>query len=814
MKSPSHRKLVAGFALSVALIVSVTWMNMGRENRSQDASNWVAHTHLVRYSISRMFSDLQEVTSATRGYILTGTPVFLEPYYAAVKQVGNQILLVRSLTSTIPEQQKNLDALEPLINRRLELAAQVVRVRQEQGFEAAQALVAGGEGRKTMEAVRAVIEKMDAVEVLLLKARGEVNRRGEASVHAWTVAGAAGSLVLLALVFALLLHENRQRQALAEIVESSEDAIIGKDLNGIITSWNKGAEKIFGYAAAEIVGTSIQRLIPSDRQQEEHAILEKIRGGDKVDHFETLRQTKAGRLLNVSITASPIKDAKGTVIGASKVARDITGKKQAENSIAKLSAELETIFNSVPTMIWYKDDKNNFLRVNRSAAQTMGRTVAETEGRSAYDLMPNEAEHYYEDDREVITSGKPKLNIIERLPTTSGETRWVQTDKVPCRDETGNIIGVIVICADITERKRVEEKLAVALEFHKQLLGNAPALIWRAGTDAKCSWFNTTWLEFTGRTMEQELGDGWVEGVHPDDLDRCLKIYQDAFAARQPFQMDYRLRRPDGSYSWISDSGIALNDVSGGFCGYIGYCFDITERMQFQKELSRKNADLELFTTAVSHDLKSPLVTVKTFLGYLEKDLDDPGARAKDLGYIRSAADKMKRLLDDLLALARIGHLRNEPVVLPLQEVVREALGIVAGQIAERGVRVEVTPEPVLLHGNRPQLVAVFQNLLDNAVKFLGDQPAPRIEVGAETEDGEIVLFVRDNGKGIDPCDQPKIFGMFQKLDAHTPGSGIGLAMVRRIVEAHGGKIHAQSDGPGMGATFRFTLEKTQIKFP
>ena len=205
-------------------------------------------------------------------------------------------------------------------------------------------------------------------------------------------------------------------------------------------------------------------------------------------------------------------------------------------------------------------------------------------------------------------------------------------------------------------------------------------------------------------------------------------------------------------------------------------------------------------------------MTIKAFLGYLEKDLDDPGERAKDLGYIHGAADKMARLLDDLLALARIGHLRDETVVLPLQEVAREALALVAGQIAERGVHVEITSEPILLHGDRLQLVAVFQNLLDNAVKFLGDQPDPRIEIGAETESGGIVLFVRDNGKGISPCDQPKIFGMFQKLDAHTAGSGIGLAMVRRIVEAHGGKIHAQSDGPGMGAAFRFTLKHTQIK--
>ena len=555
MKFPPHRFLLAGFALAVALVGGLTWGNMARENRSQDAADWVAHTHEVRR---------------------------------------------------------------------------------------------------------------------------------------WTVIAACTSLALLAVVFSLLLGEDRQRRMvqeiearLAAIIKSSGDAIISKDLNGTITTWNEGAEKLFGYAADEIVGTSIMRLIPPDRQQEEQDILQKIRSGKSVDHFETLRQTKDGRLLDVSITASPIKDANGAVIGASKVARDITGKKREQNMIDKLSAELETIFSSVPSMIWYKDDQNNILRLNPAAAQSMGRPVAEIEGKSLYDLLPNEAGRYYEDDREVLVSGKPKLKIIERLQSASGEIKWVQTDKVPYRDEKGNVIGIIVISVDITER------------------------------------------------------------------------------------------------------------------------------VQSQDELSRKNAEIELFTNAVSHDLKSPLVTIKTFLGYLEKDLQDPVALAKDLGYIHGAADKMGRLLDDLLALARVGHMPNSPVEVPLQDVVWEARLLVAGQIAERGAQVEVTKDPVILYGDRPRLVELFQNLLDNAVKFMGDQPDPRIEIGAEREGGEIVLFVRDNGKGVDPRHRSKLFGLFEKLDPHTPGSGIGLAMVRRIVEAHGGKIRALSDGPGKGTTFRFTLKKT-----
>ncbi len=254
--------------------------------------------------------------------------------------------------------------------------------------------------------------------------------------------------------------------------------------------------------------------------------------------------------------------------------------------------------------------------------------------------------------------------------------------------------------------------------------------------------------------------------------------------------------------------------------------YDITERRRAEEALceservlrenesalKERNEELIRFTYAVSHDLKSPLVTIQTFLGYLEQDIRKPDAARmeKDLGYIRTAADKMGRLLDELLELSRVGRKMNPPVEVPLQAIVKEALDLVAGRIAERGVQVEVTEEPVVLYGDRPRLVEVFQNLVDNAVKFMGDQPAPRVEIGVEQAGEEMVLFVRDNGIGIDPRYQPKLFGLFEKLDPGTEGTGIGLALVKRIVEVHGGRIWVESEGLGKGTTFRFTLAKTQ----
>jgi signal transduction histidine kinase len=235
---------------------------------------------------------------------------------------------------------------------------------------------------------------------------------------------------------------------------------------------------------------------------------------------------------------------------------------------------------------------------------------------------------------------------------------------------------------------------------------------------------------------------------------------------------------------------------------------DITGRKQKEELLRQQNEDITRFAYTVSHDLKSPLVTILAFLGFLEEDLQktDASRIAKDIAYIRSAAEKMSRLLDELLEYSRIGRKANSPEAAPLQAVVQEAVDLVAGRIAACGAHIQVTPEPILLYGDRPRLVEIFQNLVDNAVKFMGDQPDPTVEIGVELEEGELVIFVRDNGIGIDPRFHKKLFNLFEKLDAASEGTGIGLAMVKRIVEVHGGTIWVESRGQGHGTTFYFTL--------
>ena len=244
---------------------------------------------------------------------------------------------------------------------------------------------------------------------------------------------------------------------------------------------------------------------------------------------------------------------------------------------------------------------------------------------------------------------------------------------------------------------------------------------------------------------------------------------------------------------------------------------EIAERRQREEEihaknleLDEKNAELERFTYTVSHDLKSPLVTLKTFLGFLERDLQEgePEQIKKDLGYMHGAADKMHGLLSDLLELSRVGRVEEGSESLAFTELAEAARDLVQGAIDRERARVRILPSALMLRGNRARLVEIWQNLLDNAVKYRHPEREPEIEIGVETTAEGPVFFVADNGRGIDPRYQEKIFGLFNQLDPSAPGSGLGLALVKRIVELYKGRIWVESDGES-GSRFRFTLPET-----
>ena len=332
----------------------------------------------------------------------------------------------------------------------------------------------------------------------------------------------------------------------------------------------------------------------------------------------------------------------------------------------------------------------------------------------------------------------------------------------------------------------------------------------------KLNWVAGAFERITGYTYEEYVANGgWRAHIHPDDLEKD-SLDTAAIQTNRVVVTEIRFFRKDRALRWARVYAHPVwDEAAKRVTGIVGAVQDITEQKHVEadresliKELEAKNAELERFTYTVSHDLKSPLITIKGFLGYVEKDAREGNfdMLPSSIQRINNAADKMQELLNDLLELSRIGRLMNPASDMPFGQIVREALEMVHGALEEKHVAVEVQENMPTVHGDRVRLTEVVQNLVENAIKFMGTQSAPRIQIGTQgLDNGKPVFFVRDNGQGFDPQFADRIFGLFNKLDPHSEGTGIGLTLVKRIVEFHGGRIWAEST-PGQGAVFYFTL--------
>jgi PAS domain S-box-containing protein len=358
----TERKVRLGFAFALICLAVVGTVSYRSVVLLVQSAAGVEHTHEVLGSLELLLTAATDSETAERGYVITGDESYLEPYRQAAAVVDAQARRLRRLTAGNPTQQQRLDLVVPVVTERLAELRTVIELRKDQGFASAQAEILTGKGKAFHDRIRRLIAQMEDTETSLLKEREERAHRSSTLARAVIVAGSvlAFGLVGLALVairrdFAGRTRAERalreakdelevrvqertaQLTQVASIVESSDDAIVSKDLNGVITSWNPGAERLFGYSAQEAVGQPMTMLIPSERASEEPAILARIARGEATDHFETVRIGKDGRKLDVSVTISPVRDRQGRIVGASKIARDITDRKRAD---AKVQAQL------------------------------------------------------------------------------------------------------------------------------------------------------------------------------------------------------------------------------------------------------------------------------------------------------------------------------------------------------------------------------------------------------------------------------------------------------------------------------------------
>lgn len=413
---------------------------------------------------------------------------------------------------------------------------------------------------------------------------------------------------------------------------------------------------------------------------------------------------------------------------------------------------------------------------------------------------------------EASIAGRTHYKVDYRtVNPENGAVKWVRAIGRTFYAPDGTPTRFDGVTLDVTDQKQSEAGLKESEQRFRLVADAAPVMIWMSGTDKLYSWFNQPWLTFTGRSMAEELGTGWAEGVHPDDFDRRLQTYTAAFDARIPFSMEYRLRRHDGGYRWLIDNGVPRFRSDSKFDGYIGSCIDVTEYKNAEARLLEADRKKDEFLAILAHELRNPLAPIRTGLQVIRMVCAD-----STVEQVRSMMERqllqMTRLVDDLLDVSRVttGKLVLLKERVQLQQVISAALETSRPVIELQGHVLDVVmpDEPIFVDGDPMRLAQVVSNLLTNSAKYT--RRGGHIRVSLKQDGAAAVLAVADDGIGIPKAMLESVFEIFTQVDRTlektTGGLGIGLSVVKGLVQMHGGTIHAFSEGEGKGSEFTVRL--------
>lgn len=612
---------------------------------------------------------------------------------------------------------------------------------------------------------------------------------------------------------------------LAAIVESSDDAIVSKDLNGIINSWNKGAERILGFTAEEVVGKPITILIPPDRQAEETEILQRIRQGQRIEHFETIRRRKDGTLINVSLTVSPVRNEDGKVIGASKIARDITESKEAQEKLQRALDFDQTVMLSMGEGLYTVDTHGRVTFMNLSAERQLGWRLDEVIGRNMHALV----HHTHADGTpfpaedcaglQVLKDGKMLVEYEEAFIRKDGTFFDVVYSSAALRG--GNeITGVVVVFRDITERKRAVEEI----RFQAHLLDAVEQAVIATDLNGTVIFWNSFAETLYGWPGAEALGAKILDLTPSEELkDHAAEIFE-RLQAGQSWSGEFEVKRRDGTSfpALIEDSPI-IND-RGELIGIVGVSTDNTlrrraeeerENLLLREQAARAEAEeanrlKDEFLATLSHELRNPLNVVIGYSEILRRSNENQPHSfvVKAAETIRRNALAQSQLVSDLLDLSRLqmGKLSLDRQPVSLSTVITEAIETVSAEVKAKQIKlsVELDQDILVVEGDSVRLGQIAWNLLNNAVKFTPLEG--EIKVSLSQEGDEARLMVADSGQGISPEFLPHVFEIFRQADASSSrkqgGMGIGLALVKQLTELHEGRVEVESEGLNRGATF------------
>ena len=591
--------------------------------------------------------------------------------------------------------------------------------------------------------------------------------------------------------------------------------------NGLVEFCNQSWLDYTGMSLNEVRGADWAAAIhPQDRSD----LMDKWRAaltqGNSFEAEARMRRVD-GSFRWFLVQAVPLRDSGGRIIRWYGTNTDIEELKRAQEEVLKQTSLLDELFKQAPDALAVLSTDDSVVRVNQEFTHMFGYEPDEVFERPINDLIVPEKD--VESSRaytlQLKQGGRVEVETVRKRK--DGTEVDVSLLAVPVTLASGEQIVNYAIYRDITERKRAEERLRESEARFQAMADTAPVLIWMTGTDGLCNYFNKPWLDFTGRTMEQEVGTGWIEGVHPDDVQGCFDGFLPAFHARQPFRIEYRLRRADGEYRWVIESGIPRYTGAGEFAGYIGSNIDITDLKHAEEErerLRQLQADLahinrvttmgEL-TASLAHEIRQPIsaavLDAGTCLEWLARGRPDIEEARNAVSRIIQDVTRASEIINRIRSLFKKGEPQRE--LIDVNEVIREMIVLLRREAGRHSISIhtELAADLPIISADRVQLQQVFMNLMLNAIDAMKERNgAGELTIKSQHNPGDqLLISVSDTGTGLPPDQANKIFDAF--FTTKPQGTGMGLSISRSIVESHGGRLWATANS-GRGATFQFTL--------
>lgn len=835
-----QKKIIIFFSIIFIGIILLGIATYKSSQSVEDTDKWVRHTHEVIYESEEVLSATKDIVLGTRGFVITGDSLFLEPFIQSKNTVINHFKTLKELTSDNPAQQVRIDSLNKLITKRINLSVQIIQLRKEKGLKVAGKMILTLKGKFYMDEIRSVIGRINTNENELLKKRQEDNIKSYESFTRSFYILLASILLILIIVFIIIRYNLQVRKKAAEellkankelqnyigqLKESEEklrvvldSAQIGAwDLNlAKDTAWRSLLhDQIFGYDhllpewGYEIF---ITHVIPEDREYAKQRFEEAYLKG-KFSMECRIKRVNDNSLRWISAQGLAYKNEKGEIIKMMGIVIDINDRKKAEEELKNTLKEVSdykyaldesaiiAITNQKGIIKYVNDNFCSISKYNRDELIGQDHSLIN----SGY-----HSKEFFSDLWVTIANGKIWRGEVKNK-AKDGFIFWLDTTIVPFLDEAGKPYQYIAIRSDITERKKAEQELLnIAEELNKaQEIANSGSFERNFVTEID-TWSNNFYkiFEFNKEEVKPSF-ETFLSRVHPDDKHIAEEIKTTIENEKRMVEMEVRVIMPNGSAKWISINILPVFE-GDSMIGLKGVTLDITERKQTQEQLVKVNTELEGFSYSVSHDLRAPLRAIIGFTSMLEEDYTDKlDEEAKRItGIIKNNTAKMGRLIDDLLAFSRLGR---QPVVktcIRTDVMVKEVIEEQNRLNSDHSVEWLVHPLPDI-NGDINLMRQVWINFISNAVKYSGKKEQPCIEIGSLTQDGRTVFFIKDNGAGFDEQFGNKLFKVFQRLHSaeEFEGTGIGLAIVEKIISKHGGSVWAEGE-VNKGACFYFSMPK------